>query len=231
MKLTFKFIPVLLAALAACFLAGCVNVAGGGAFTSFIVFLVAALTLGIAACSDDSTGSSGKPTNGWLEDAASSDVAPESDAAATDTTITDGAQPDVTATDADDSDVTGLDASAPDADASEVDASDAQEPDAEDGRWEPCCQNGEVQSCFCPATMACNYGMFAMCDDGSCTLNPADCDPEPGTWESCCKDGVVDSCFCEAGMVCNYGMYNDCGDGTCTFITETCEDDDDTPGM
>ena len=38
----------------------------------------------------------------------------------------------------------------------------------EDGTWQTCCQNGEITTCFCPSDMACNYGWFEECEDGSC---------------------------------------------------------------
>ncbi len=133
----------------------------------------------------------------------------------------------------------------PDGDPLDVDVDD----DA--GIWSPCCNNGVVESCFCPANMACNYGMFNTCSDGTCTdgwleqcpdtdagLPDADVeedvveepdvvevdveDGDAGSWESCCTNGVVNSCFCPAGMACNYGMYQDCGEGTCVFGGQSC---------
>lgn len=39
------------------------------------------------------------------------------------------------------------------------------------GDWEPCCDDatGTIDSCFCPAGVECNYGLFRTCDDGRCT--------------------------------------------------------------
>ncbi|QDG50802.1 hypothetical protein FIV42_08680 [Persicimonas caeni] len=205
MKLRLRLAPLLLALAAAFLLAGCVNVAGGSLGVSLLVFLVALMGLGAAACSDDT--SEGRDT-GWQvgED---------------------------TGSDADDAD----------------DATDTQ-----DGRWESCCENGRVDSCFCPAGMACNYGMYTDCGDGTCSYDPQGCydtgdagdvsdttdttdttdtsdtsdttdtadtsdvtDEPDGTWEPCCQDGQVDTCFCPAGVACNYGWYTDCGDGTCVM--------------
>ncbi|MFW5876399.1 MAG: hypothetical protein ACOCXM_06650 [Myxococcota bacterium] len=111
----------------------------------------------------------------------------------------------------------------------------------EDGTWENCCVDGEVDTCFCPAGAACNYGWYTDCGDGTCSLDPEGCDGDGGTedaavdaggdgggdggtWESCCVDGEVDTCFCPAGVACNYGWYTDCGDGTCTSDPGSCED-------
>ncbi|TDP77432.1 hypothetical protein [Bradymonas sediminis] len=230
MRLRFRFLPLLLVFVAAFFFAGCVNVVGGGAGLSLIVFLVVALGMGVVACSGDDA-SSNNTTGGW--DVGTRDIG------------------------------TG-DTSGP-RDVKKI--PDTEQPDVEDedaGHWEPCCNDGVVESCYCPANTACNYGMFETCDDGSCSYGIEGCadsdagsvdagepdigepdagepdviepdagepdveDPdagEPGTWEACCKDGVVDSCFCPAGMACNYGMFQDCGEGTCVFGGGTCPDD------
>ena len=37
------------------------------------------------------------------------------------------------------------------------------------GYWEACCEGGEITTCYCPAGMACNYGWFEECPDGSCS--------------------------------------------------------------
>lgn len=43
------------------------------------------------------------------------------------------------------------------------------------GAWEPCCDDatGTISSCFCPAGVACNYGMYVSCPDGSCANGPS----------------------------------------------------------
>lgn len=113
------------------------------------------------------------------------------------------------------------------ADASDLDAG---------GRWETCCEDGRISTCFCPASHSCNYGLgLIVCDDGvRCGYGPGgdddrerlcgagldagvgrDAGGEPGEWEPCCLDGRVDLCFCPAGAVCNYGLYEDCGEGYC----------------
>jgi len=106
-------------------------------------------------------------------------------------------------------------------------------PDA-GGDWEPCCEDGVITTCFCPADHECNYGWFTTCPDGSCTHGGAEtCGTaadagvardagEPGTWDPCCVDGRVDVCFCPAGAICNYGLYEDCGEGTCAWPGEGC---------
>lgn len=99
------------------------------------------------------------------------------------------------------------------------------------GSWDPCCQDGVVTTCFCPAQAVCNYGWYNDCGGGTCVFIdescPGDVDASDagdstdstdagGTWESCCLDGQIDLCYCPAGAACNYGWYTDCGDGTCT---------------
>ena len=59
-----------------------------------------------------------------------------------------------------------VDAAVPDAeplDAGQADAADMG------GTWEPCCQGGIVESCYCPAGAECNYGWFEDCGEGTCT--------------------------------------------------------------
>jgi hypothetical protein len=97
-----------------------------------------------------------------------------------------------------------------------VDAGDAGDAD---GYWEPCCEDGAVSVCFCPADVACNYGWFTDCGDGTCVWPDSTC-PDAGTWEPCCDDGVITTCFCPAGAICNYGLYVDCGGGACTHGEE-----------
>ncbi|MEC8025279.1 MAG: hypothetical protein VX223_15235, partial [Myxococcota bacterium] len=43
-----------------------------------------------------------------------------------------------------------------------------------DGSWESCCTDGVVSTCCCPIGVACNYGVFETCADGSCAL-PGNC--------------------------------------------------------
>ncbi|HIA03510.1 MAG TPA: hypothetical protein EYN06_06195 [Myxococcales bacterium] len=43
------------------------------------------------------------------------------------------------------------------------------------GAWEKCCSNGVISDCCCPEGMACNYGMFETCADGSCSDMPDAC--------------------------------------------------------
>ena len=92
--------------------------------------------------------------------------------------------------------------------------------------------------------MACNYGMFESCEDGSC-VDPGEACSGPeadarlsedttttedagescdGAWESCCVDGVIGQCCCPEGMACNYGMFESCEDGSCAPIGMTCEE-------
>ena len=137
---------------------------------------------------------------------------------------------------------TGEDAAVTDA-AREPDAADV---DAGEGTWEPCCVDGVVETCFCEAGWACNYGAFVTCADGTCAYDPScqledggvdagvdagsdaglDAGPEDvdagGYWEPCCVDGMIDTCFCPAGAACNYGWFTDCGDGTCVDPTAMC---------
>lgn len=55
---------------------------------------------------------------------------------------------------------------------------DAGEPDA-GGTWEPCCNaEGRIDTCFCPAGVACNYGLYEDCGDGLCVLPGEPC-PSP----------------------------------------------------
>lgn len=54
------------------------------------------------------------------------------------------------------------------------DAADSTTPDPDpdtargEGRWVQCCDNGEIESCFCPAGVACNYGRFKSCGGDKC---------------------------------------------------------------
>jgi len=36
------------------------------------------------------------------------------------------------------------------------------------GYWERCCRDGRLSTCYCPAGVACNYGDFIDCGDGTC---------------------------------------------------------------
>ena len=96
--------------------------------------------------------------------------------------------------------------------------------DAGEGTWESCCNDGIIDTCFCPAGAACNYGWYTPCSATTCTFGEA-CPGDDagfdagvtdagsdagGTWEPCCVDGVIDSCFCPGGAECNYGWYTDC---------------------
>ncbi len=99
----------------------------------------------------------------------------------------------------------------------------AREPKGADGRWEECCVDGTLTTCFCPGEAVCNFGYGLVdCGDGTCIDQfvepPQSCDDEPdgGTLEPCCLDGVMTTCECPAGLVCNFGLgWDDCGDGTC----------------
>ena len=51
-----------------------------------------------------------------------------------------------------------------------------------DGTWEACCVDGEVTECCCPEGAVCNYGIYEICDDGSCTIGPCDV-PDAGSKE------------------------------------------------
>jgi hypothetical protein len=99
-----------------------------------------------------------------------------------------------------------------------ADAAIDKDADIDAGYWEPCCMDGVISSCFCPAGAACNYGWFTTCEDGSC-VDPSSMCPEEvdGHWEPCCEDGIVTTCFCPAEWICNYGLFVDCGDGTCSY--------------
>ncbi|HAA58218.1 MAG TPA: hypothetical protein DCE42_25870 [Myxococcales bacterium] len=44
-----------------------------------------------------------------------------------------------------------------------------------DGTWQPCCQNGKITTCFCPTGLACNYGQFQTCQNGSCVFPGQSC--------------------------------------------------------
>lgn len=49
------------------------------------------------------------------------------------------------------------------------DVSDATDTtDTAEGSWQRCCRNNQVDTCFCPAGAACNYGWFTDCGDGYC---------------------------------------------------------------
>jgi hypothetical protein len=106
-------------------------------------------------------------------------------------------------------------------------------PDA--ASWGPCCQNGVITTCFCPANWICNYGLFTNCGDGTCADGPfsaeagvcaADAGPDgavpdggtyndAGSWDTCCQNGVIATCFCPANVACNYGWFTNCGGSAC----------------
>ncbi len=78
------------------------------------------------------------------------------------------------------------------ADTGDSDPVDSGE-DEDAGVWEACCNNGVVESCFCPANMACNYGWFATCDDGTCSSGLETCsDSDAGTSDVDDGDAVQD---------------------------------------
>ncbi|MDQ3035898.1 MAG: hypothetical protein M3Y87_26075 [Myxococcota bacterium] len=109
--------------------------------------------------------------------------------------------------------------------------------DAGPGSWDTCCNEGRLDTCFCPAMTACNYGMgLVICDDGTCGYGfgggegfscEADADAGPvadagGDWEPCCDDGTITTCFCPGGAECNYGWFTTCPDGSCT-VGDSCD--------
>jgi hypothetical protein len=85
-----------------------------------------------------------------------------------------------------------------DASASEADA-DVTNPDGgEPGSWVPCCEDGVLDTCFCPAETECDYGYFASCGDGTCTNGSAEsipaCDRDGGQAErDAQQDAAVDA--------------------------------------
>ncbi|MCA9670295.1 MAG: hypothetical protein KC503_32090 [Myxococcales bacterium] len=95
------------------------------------------------------------------------------------------------------------------------------------GGWSACCNNGKIDTCYCPPNAACNYGWFADCGDGTCSEPGGRCSPdtglptdgplEAGAWESCCDNGKISTCWCPANTACNYGQYDKCADGTCSY--------------
>jgi hypothetical protein len=76
-----------------------------------------------------------------------------------------------------DADITEDADAAPIEDVSDTaDATDTGDVDADaDGHWSACCLNGEVDSCFCPSGVACNYGWFTDCGDGTCVMPGEEC--------------------------------------------------------
>lgn len=58
-------------------------------------------------------------------------------------------------------------------------AADAGAPDAGDvdagGTWEPCCVEERIETCFCPAGVACNYGLYQDCGGGVCVFPGEPC--------------------------------------------------------
>ena len=45
------------------------------------------------------------------------------------------------------------------------------------GYWEPCCVDGAITTCFCPAGLACNYGWYEDCGGGTCAEPGTGCSP------------------------------------------------------
>jgi hypothetical protein len=103
------------------------------------------------------------------------------------------------------------------------------------GIWESCCVDGMITTCFCPAGVACNYGWYTACGDGTCGFDGCDAgaptedagteDAGMSTWEPCCSGGMITLCECPAGFACNYGWFENCGGNTCVFPGETCPSD------
>ena len=121
--------------------------------------------------------------------------------------------------------------------AEDLSAPDSGRVTVDDGRWEPCCTNGAISECWCPANFACNYGAFLECGNGTCSTSFSGCpdagppdsgapdvapDAGDGTWESCCRSNQIMTCFCPSGVACNYGWFTDCGDGQCTSPGQPC---------
>jgi hypothetical protein len=101
------------------------------------------------------------------------------------------------------------------------------EPEA-DGRWMDCCQDGRVESCFCPALTSCNFCVTYL-GGGACSREcwaELDAGTDAGEWQGCCEYGVVTACYCPAGVECNYGWYTPCGEGTCVDPWTTCPGED-----
>jgi hypothetical protein len=59
---------------------------------------------------------------------------------------------------------------------------DAGAPDA-GGYWEPCCVDGRIDSCFCPAGAICNYGWYTDCGNGVCVDPVSECPAAPPPME------------------------------------------------
>ena len=106
-------------------------------------------------------------------------------------------------------------------------AADAGTSDSGEGVWERCCNTGRIDTCFCPAGWACNYGWFTDCGGGACAVGPEMCpdaDAGSGTYDPCCIDHRVSTCYCPPDVVCNYVPYEVCADGSCVdgFAGEVC---------
>lgn len=107
------------------------------------------------------------------------------------------------------------------------------------GNWESCCVDGVVTTCFCPAGVACNYGWYTACGDGTCGLDGCDGGAAPmedagtdagaSTWERCCSGGLISLCECPAGSECNYGWFEPCDARTCVYPGGTCPPPDAGP--
>jgi hypothetical protein len=50
-------------------------------------------------------------------------------------------------------------------------------PPEKKGTWQKCCKSGKIDKCFCPQGMACNYGMYADCGNGTCAAGGQKCPP------------------------------------------------------
>ena len=96
------------------------------------------------------------------------------------------------------------------------------------GTWEACCNGGRIDTCFCPAGAACNYGWFTDCGGGTCiaaidaACGDAGGDAGGGSWEPCCNAGRIETCYCPPDTACNYGWFTDCGAGTCVDPIDAC---------
>jgi hypothetical protein len=105
------------------------------------------------------------------------------------------------------------------------------------GTWERCCVDGRISMCFCPAGLACNYGDFIDCGDGTCEVERGGSGPRcgdagtPSVYEVCCDHEAeqLTTCACPGGL-CAGASFATCAMGRCVHADTRCTVSGPDPG-
>lgn len=148
-------------------LAGCSAV---GAAPSWLALMLCAML--VTACAGSSSGGGGSTSTGGTEDVTTNDAVEDTGATDASAAADGAAQADGLAS--------RQDSASPTADVMVVlDATTAADAGPK-GTWEPCCKDGVISTCLCPAGAACNYGWFTKCSDTTCVGGGQSCDDAGG---------------------------------------------------